>query len=132
MELPSSIRPLTEEAGNSQKQSAESGFRSTWPVSWRGNDPDACDFVACNLEIFAAIMVELQYILAWHLFGGLARYWSYLGFYFLQRLLKIAAMVGFSLCLRKGESEPPESLFITITVELLKSTAPSANAKSQK
>lgn len=63
-------------------------------------------------SFFTHQMVERCYILAWQLLGGLVRCWSYFGFCLSQRLLKLAAMVGFSLCLRKSESEPPKSLFV--------------------
>ncbi|KAK4343273.1 hypothetical protein RND71_036367 [Anisodus tanguticus] len=47
-------------------------------------------------------------------FGGSVRYASYFSLCVSQRLLKLAAMAGFSLCLRKGESEPPKFLYVFI------------------
>ncbi|OIT38390.1 hypothetical protein A4A49_29703 [Nicotiana attenuata] len=58
-------------------------------------------------------MVDLSFAISW---GGISLVvlWIlklFFCFCVLQRLLKLAATAGFSLCLRKGKSEPPKYLF---------------------
>lgn len=45
-------------------------------------------------------------------FGGSCEILELFGFSASRRLLEVAAMVGFSLCLRKGEAESPKFLVL--------------------